>query len=176
MRRNLLSFRLRCLSVALMALAMTATARRAQASPAHGQGDDEISVKTPKGGFDLSAQVKAKEIGLPVYPGATPVSEGEKGGGNLAFNLSRPDKPDVKFVVAKFESPDDIAQVRDFYRKKLGHKVTKISVDASSGNVSFEMRADNRHARFVGLKSTGGRTEIDLVRLEGFDISDNSVN
>ena len=82
----------------------------------------------------------------------------------------------MKFVVAKFETTDDIDQVRDFYRKKLGHKVTKFSVDASHGSVSFEMRADKQHAHFVALKQSGGRTEIDLVRLEGFDISDTSVN
>lgn len=175
MRESLLSF-LRCLGVATMALFVTAAARNAKAAPAQDQGGDEISVKTPKGGFEVSGQVKAKEVGLPIYPGATYVSDRDKDGGGLAFSLSRPDKPDVKFVVAKFETPDDIAQVRDFYRKKLGHKVTKLSVDAGSGSVSFEMRADNQHVRFVGLKSTGGRTEIDLVRLEGFDVSDSSVN
>lgn len=175
MRENLLSFQLRCLGLAAMALAVTVTARHAQAVPAQDQGDGEISVKTPRGGFDVSGQVKAKEIGLPIYPGATYVSDRDKNEGNLAFSLTRPGKPDVKFVVAKFETPDDMAQVRDFYKKKLGHKVTKFSVDAGDGGVSFEMRADSQHARFVAVKSSGGRTEIDLVRLEGFDTSDTSA-
>lgn len=175
MRESLSSF-LRCLGMAAMAIAVITVGRHARAAPVQDQGSDEISVKTPKGGFDLSGQVKAREVGLPVYPGAAYVSDRDKNSGNLSFSLTRPDKPDVKFVVAKFKTSDDIAQVRDFYRKKLGHKVTKFSIDASSGNVSFEMRADKRNARFVGLKSTGGRTEIDLVRLEGIDISDNSAN
>ena len=175
MSENLLSF-LRCLGMAAMAFVATTAARNVQAAPARNQGGDEISVKTPKGGFDLSGQVKAREVGLPIYPGATFVSDRDKDGGGLAFSLSRPDKPDVKFVVAKFETTDDIAQVRDFYRKKLGHKVTKFSVDGGRGSVSFEMRADNQHAKFVALKSSDGRTEIDLVRLEGFDISDEPAN
>lgn len=175
MRESLFSF-LRCLGMAAMAIAVTTVARHAQAVPAQDQGDDEISVKTSKGGLDLSSQVKAKEIGLPVYPGATYLNDHDKDGGGLAFSLTRPDKPDVKFVVAKFETSDDIAQVRDFYRKKLGHRVTKVSVDAGNGNVSFELRVDKQHAKFVALKSTSGRTEIDLVRLEGFDITDSSVN
>ena len=175
--RESLSLFLRGLGMAAMAIAITAAGRHeAQAAPAQDQGGDEISVKTPKGGFDLSGQVKAKEVGLPIYPGATFVSDRDKDGGNLAFSLTRPDKPDVKFVVAKFETADDIGQVRDFYRKKLGHKVTKFSVDAGDGHVSFEMRADNQHARFVALKQSDGRTEIDLVRLDGVDISDTSVN
>lgn len=176
MRENVFSFRLRCLSLAALAIAVTVPARRAPAVPVQDQGNDEISVNTPKGGFDVSGNVKAKEIGLPIYPGATYVSDRDKDGGNLSFSLTRPDKPDVKFVVAKFETTDDIGQVRDFYRKKLGHKVTKFSVEAGSGNLSFEMRADKQHAKFVALKSTGGKTEIELVRLEGFDISDTSVN
>jgi hypothetical protein len=169
-------FVIRCLCVAAVTLGMCATARQAGAAPRQDQGKDEISVNTPKGGFDLSGSVKAKEIGLPVYPGATYVSDRDKDQGNLLFSLTRPGKPDVKFVVAKFETADDIGQVRDFYRKKLGHKVTKFSVDAGDGHVSFEMRADNQHARFVALKQSDGRTEIDLVRLEGFDISNDSVN
>ena len=175
MRKSLSSF-LRYLGMAAMAIAVTTLAHRAQAAPVRDQGGDEISVRTPKGGFDLSGQVKAKEIGLPVYPGATFVSDHDKDSGNLAFSLTRPDKPDVKFVVAKFETADDMDQVRDFYRKKLGNKVTKFSVDADHGSVSFEMRADKQHARFVALKRSEGRTEIDLVRLDGLDISDDSAN
>jgi len=174
MRESLLSF-LRCFGMAAMALVVTTAARHAQAAPAQDQGD-EISVNTPKGGVDVSNSVKAKEIGLPIYPGATFVSDRDKDSGNLAFSLTRPDKPEVKFVVAKFETSDDIAQVRDFYRKKLGHKVTNFKIDSNDGSLSFEMRADKQHAKFVALKSKDGKTEIDLVRLEGFDISDTSIN
>ena len=74
MRKSLSSF-LRCLGAIAIAITATAAARHAQAAPAQDQGGDEISVRTPKGGFDLSGQVKAKEIGLPVYPGATYVSD-----------------------------------------------------------------------------------------------------
>lgn len=164
------------LCVVAMLLVLSATLPSAWAAPAQDQGNDEISVRTPKGGLDVSGSVKAKEIGLPVYPGATYVSDRDKNEGNLLFSLTRPGKPDVKFVVAKFETSDDVAQVRDYYKKKLGNKVTRFSVDAGAGSQSFEMRADKQHAKFVAIKSTGGRTEIDLVRLEGFDVSDSSVN
>jgi hypothetical protein len=163
----------RSLRLAALALAFSATTGPICAMPA--QGGDGLSVKTASGGLEVSGNVKAKEVGLPVYPGATYVSDRDKSQGNLLFSLSRSGKPDVKFVVAKFETPDDIAQVREYYRKKLGRKVTKFTVDDGDKSLAFEMRADDHHARFVQLKTSDGKTEIDLVRLEGFDISDTSI-
>lgn len=157
------------------AILMIAGVMTAPAASVAGQGGDEVSVKTPSGGIELSGSVRARQIGLPLYPGATYVSDRDKSQGNLLFSLTRSGKPDVKFVVAKFETADDLAQVHDFYRKKLGNKVTKFTADASDGSQAFELRADTQHAKFVQLKSSGGKTEIDLVRLEGFDISDTSV-
>jgi hypothetical protein len=154
-------------------LAVSFTARWAGA--AQDQDKGELSVKTGSGGVEVTNNVKAREIGLPVYPGATGVSDRDKDGGDLLFSLSRSGKPDVKFVVAKFETPDDIAQVREYYRKKLGSRVTKFTTDDGDRSLAFEMRADDRHAKFVQLKTRDGKTEIDLVRLEGFDISDTSV-
>jgi hypothetical protein len=166
---------IRRLSVVAVVLAMSAMVGQVRAARGQDQGKDELSVQTSSGGIEVSDSVKAKEIGLPVYPGATQVSDRDKSEGNLLFSLTRTGKPDVKFVVAKFETSDDVAQVRDFYRKKLGHKVTKFVVDASDGSLAFEIRADNRHAKFVQLKASGGKTEIDMVRLEGVDISDTSI-
>ncbi len=176
MRKRSYLLTTRGLGLIVMVLAVSAMAPRLDAAPGQDQSKDQLSVKTDSGGLDVANNANAKEVGLPVYPGATHVRDSDKDGGGLLFNLSRAGKPDVKFVVAKFETSDSIDQVRDFYKKKLGHKVTKFSVDAGDGGLSFEMRADKQHAKFVALKSTGGRTEIDLVRLEGFDISDTSVN
>jgi hypothetical protein len=173
MRQNSLVFSVRFLCVATVMLGGSLAVRPACAAPGHNQ--DEFSVKTPSGGVDVSGSVKAKEIGLPVYPGATYVSDRDKNEGNLMFSLSRPGKPDVKFVVAKFETTDGMQQVRDFYRKKLGSKVTRIKQDGDDGSLTFEMEPDKQHGKFVGIKPAGGRTEIDLVRMEGFDISDSSV-
>ena len=93
---------------------------------------------------------------------------------NLAFNLSRQGKPDAKLLVAKFETADSAAQVRDYYKSKLGGKVTKFTEDSSDGSMSFEMKADNQHGRYVQIKPAEGKTEIDLVRIEGMDLSDSS--
>jgi hypothetical protein len=175
MRRSSRFLTLYCLAAATMVLGLSATARRAYGRPGQDQGKDEISVKTPSTGIEVSGSVKARQIGLPLYPGATYVSDRDKSQGNLLFSLTRAGKPDVKFLVAKFETPDDITRVREFYRKKLGNKVTKFTEDSKDGSLAFEMKADSQHGKFVQLKASGGTTEIDLVRLEGFDVSDTSV-
>ena len=141
-----------------------------------GQGKDQdnsgVVLKTPSGGFEFSGKVKASEIGLPVYPGATQVPEESKNNGNLTFNLSRNGKPDVHFLVAKFETEDSLDQVRDFYKKKLRHEVTKFTEKTSDGGMAFEMRKGEKQRKYVQIKSDSGKTEIDLVRIDGANFSD----
>jgi hypothetical protein len=163
----------------LMAVVALAAAASAWAAPARGgqdEGKDQdkngIELKTPSGGFQLSGTVKASETGLPAYPGAKPMQDTDKDSGNLTFSLSREGKPDVHFWVAKLETPDSIDQVRAFYEKKLGKRVTKFVEKDKDGSMVFEMKLSENSGRFVGIKSHGGMTEIDLVRLEGIKFSD----
>ena len=144
-------------------------------APAAQQDKDEaggFALKTPSGGLEVSRKVNASRIGLPVYPGAQALAGDDRG--DLAFNLSRRGKPDTKLLVAKFETADSPAQVRDYYKDKLGSRVTKFTVDSSDGSMSFEMKPDNRHGKYVQIKTAAGKTEIDLVRIEGMDLSDSS--
>jgi len=144
--------------------------------PAQSRGKDQDSdgvvLKTPSGGFEVSSKVKSSQIGLPVYPGAKPVADRDHDNGNLTFALSRQGKPDVHFLVAKFETRDSAEQVRAFYQKKLGKDVTKFTLKADDGSMSFEMKKADDRAKFVQIKTAGGMTEIDLVRLEGVNVSD----
>jgi hypothetical protein len=161
--------------VSLAALLMMATAAW-PAAPHAGQGQDQdnngVALKTPSGGFDFSGKAKVSEIGLPVYPGARQVSDQNKNNGNLTFNLSRSGKPDVHFLVAKFETGDSVDQVRDFYKKKLGHDVTKFTEKTDDGGMAFEMRKGDKQRKYVQIKTDSGKTEIDLVRIDGVSFSD----
>jgi hypothetical protein len=142
----------------------------------HRQGKDQdssgIILKTPSGGFEASGTAKASQIGVPMYPGAKPIAESDKDSGNLTFSLSREGKPDVRFLVAKLETPDSVEQVRAFYQKKLGKRVTKFVEKDKDGSMVFEIKLSENSGRFVGIKSHDGMTEIDLVRLEGIKFSD----
>lgn len=164
----------------LIAAVVISTALYAWAVPAlsgqeEGKDQDKsgIALKTPSGGFEVSATVKASQTGLPVYPGAKPVHDADKDGdNNLTFSLSREGKPDVHFVVAKLETPDSAERVRTFYEKKLGDRVTKFVEKDKDGSMVFEIKLSENSGRFVGIKSREGMTEIDLVRLEGVKFSD----
>lgn len=140
---------------------------------ASGQGKEEdehgVTLKTPSGGFEVSNAVKVSQLALPVYPGAKLVEDKDQG--NLAFVLSRQGKPDVHFLVAKFETQDSIDRVRDFYQKKLGKEVTKFTEKTEDGGMAFEIKRGT-DSKYVQLKSVGGMTEIDLVRLEGVQDTD----
>src|SRR5579859_6773666 len=131
-------------SLTILTIAAAATSWGAGALRGLPQGKNQDSsgvvLKTPSGGFELSGKVKASQIGLPVYPGARQVPEKDKDNGSLTFNLSRNGKPDVHFLVAKFETQDGVDQVRDFYKKKLGHEVTKFTEKTDEGSMAFEMR------------------------------------
>lgn len=162
--------------VSLTILAIAATTSWGAAPRGLHQGKDQDSsgvvLKTPSGGFEFSGKVKASEIGLPVYPGAKQVPEREKDNGSLTFNLSRTGKPDVHFLVAKFETQDSVDQVRDFYKKKLGHEVSKFTEKTDDGGMAFEMREGDQQRKYVQIKTDSGKTAIDLVRIDGVTFSD----
>jgi hypothetical protein len=163
-------------SLTILTIAAAATSWAAGAPRGLHQGKDQDSsgvvLKTPSGGFEFSGKVKASEIGLPVYPGAKQVPEKEKDNGSLTFNLSRTGKPDFHFLVAKFETQDSVDQVRDFYKKKLGHEVSKFTEKTDDGGMAFEMRKGDQQRKYVQIKTDSGKTEIDLVRIDGVSFSD----
>jgi len=147
-----------------------------RAACADDQGKDPekngVLLKTPASGSEVSGMVKASQTGLPVYPGAKPMAENDKDSGNLTFSLSLQGKPDVHFLVAKLETTDSLEQVREYYKRKLGNRITKFVDRDKDGNTIFEMKESENSGRFLGIKSHQGTTEIDLVRLEGVKFSD----
>jgi hypothetical protein len=166
---------LRCLPTLFLAGALAVawvetrpTSICAQASCAKSE-KKEILIKTPWGGLEAAATADPSRLGLPVYPGATFMRD--EGSDSLSFDLRVKGKPDVHFLVGKFETTDGIDKVRDFYRKKLGKDVTKFIEKTDEGGMAFEMKGKSE-SRFVQLKSSGGGTQIDLLRLEGIEIKD----
>ena len=170
--RNVPPAKLLVFAVVILATAFSWVGPAAHAQE-EGKDQDKngVVLKTPAGGFEVSGKVKASQTGLPIYPGAKPMSETDNDSGNLTFSLSREGKPDVHFLVAKLETPDSVEQVREYYKKKLGSRVTKFVEKDKEGNTVFEMKETENSGKFVGIKSREGKTEIDLVRLEGVKFS-----
>jgi len=102
------------------------------ALPLRAQDKKESSDKDQNGaGLIVSAKATAKEVGLPIYPGARPhKDEGEKSSavqmGLWASTFG------FKLVVLKMESNDPPEKVAAFYQKALGKYGTVLNCTNSS--------------------------------------------
>ena len=122
-----------------------------------------VQIRTPVGEVNIQAGKGAAEerIGLPVYPGAVREKEGasvsvdvagEKGGSVLA---------------QKYETPDPLDQVVEWYRKELGpdfslehEKVSRHKREHEG--IVFKSETEERH-RIVAIGRKGNVTQIALV-------------
>jgi hypothetical protein len=156
-------------ALALMWVETHAVPAGAQSSVGKESQKKEILIKTPWGGIEAAATSDASRLGLPVYPGARVPRD--EGAGTVSLDLTTKDKPDVHFLVGKFETPDAIEKVRDFYHNKLGKAVTKFVEKTDEGGMAFEMKGKSE-SKYVQLKSVGGGTEIDLLRVAGLQDQD----
>jgi hypothetical protein len=130
-----------------------------------GNGQKEVSIKTPLGSLEVHPEVSEASLGLPIYPGATRVKEHD----SATVNIHIADEAQVRVLAAKFETTDSYEKVRAFYRDGLGDQVTKYREKDEEGKTVFEIKHDKQQ-KVVALKSEGDKTEIDLVRVsEGRD-------
>jgi hypothetical protein len=158
------------LSLAAMVVMVFAAAATAQDADQDGKKEPkQLVVKTPSVALAVSDSPDFARLGLPLYPGAKYVQEKEQNGLDFSLNISG--KPNVRFVVAKFRTSDSREQVRAFYQKKIGKQVTKFTEKDEDGDMAFEIKHP-KDQRFVGLKVVDGKTEIQLVRVEGIDDKD----
>jgi hypothetical protein len=137
-------------------------------------------------GITISGQATAKEVGLPLYPGAKPHKDKDKDdsaanlglwGGSFGFKL----------VVLKMESPDSAYKVAGFYQKALAKygpvldcsnpNAPKTGDDDKSGKITCgDDKADagerlyksgtKEKQHIVSIKTASGGTEFSLLYLE----------
>jgi hypothetical protein len=91
-------------------------------STSSGNGQKDVDIRSPFGSISVhNGTVDAKEIGLPVYPGAKPRSGHDDDGDsdNANVNISS-GLFGVKVLVQKFETDDSPDKVLDFYQKPMG--------------------------------------------------------
>jgi len=150
----------------IAAMLTLAAAASAQDADEGSKKDNKLVIKTPSMGLAVSGTPDFARLGLPLYPGAKYVEDKHENG--LDFSLNITGKTNVRFIVAKFRTPDSRERVRQFYQKKLGKEVTKFNEKDEDGSMIFEIKHP-KDQRFVGLKVVDGQTEIHLVRMEGID-------
>jgi len=136
-------------------------ARGVQVHVNEARGGKQVSVQTPLGSFEVKKDVNEAQLGLPIYPGATRLKDED----SATINMNFGGEQGVHVVVAKFETTDDLDKVRRFYQDRVGGDVTKFTEKNNEGKTVFEIKSKNQE-RIVTLKSTGGETRIELVRVD----------
>lgn len=127
------------------------------------EGAKDVSIKTPVGDFEVhkDAEVTEAGLGLPIYPGAQRLKDKDAATVSMEF----PGDQKLRLVVAKFETPDSLDQVRKFYQDRLGNEVTKLTERDAGGKTVFEIKRGGEE-KVVALKSLLTGTRIELVRVQ----------
>jgi hypothetical protein len=125
-----------------------------------GSGKKDVSIKTPFGSVEVNRGVNEASLGLPIYPGATPIKEHD----SATVSLDIADEAKVRVLAGKFETPDSVEKVIAFYHDRLGSEVTRYKEKDEEGKAVFEIKHDKQD-KVVALKSDGDKTVIELVRV-----------
>jgi hypothetical protein len=104
-------------------------------------GQDKDKKETGKSvGFILSQEATAKEVGLPIYPGARPHKDESDDSPALKMGLWGPSSG-FKLVVMKLESDDSPDKILAFYRKALA-KYGQV-LDCSNASATSNTKTGN---------------------------------
>lgn len=125
-----------------------------------GAGKKEVSISTPMGSLEVNKGVNEASLGLPIYPGSARIPDKD----SATVNIDIADETKVQVLAGKFETPDPLDKVREFYRARLGDQVTKYRDHDENGKTVFEMKHDKQD-KVVSLKNDGEKTIIELVRV-----------
>jgi len=158
--------------------------------PAQDQPDKEAS--GGKGaGIYFNAEASAKDVGLPIYPGARPHKEKEDDSTSAKFGLWG-NAFAFKLAVVKLESSDSPQKVAAFYKKALARYGTVLDCGAASsqggdkgenesskkltceadkpdpGKMTFKSGTKEKQ-HVVGIEPNGNGTLFQLVYVESPD-------
>jgi len=99
-------------------------------------GDDktkDVDIRSPFGSISVhEGGTDAKDLGLPLYPGARPSKGHGDNDDNAHVNISSPFLG-LKVVVQKFETDDSPGKVLDYYQKPMSKYGKVIQCNGGSG-------------------------------------------
>lgn len=172
----------------LLALESVAVAVIMAALPLSGQDNKDKKDSGKSVGFILSDEATAKEVGLPLYPGARQHKDQDDDTSTFQMGLWGKSSG-FKLVVLKLESDDAPEKVAAFYRKALakygpvvdcGHAAAAAKDDAKKNssdlpdckegppqNGGVTLKAGTRQKQHVvGIQPNGAHTLFQLVFVE----------
>lgn len=129
---------LRHLTLSLILTAALTIPALSQDTDSHNKN---LDIRSSVGDLHVGADADAKKVGLPLYPGARPKSDGDdqdQANLNIATDLFG-----MKLVVANYVSTDSPAKILDFYRDKLKKYGKVLECHSSNhGDVSVKDEKD----------------------------------
>ena len=121
--------------------------------------EKSVRIQTPGGEVNIEKREPSTErLGLPIYPGAVRQKEG-------ASLTVRAGEEGGSLMVQKYETPDALDRVAEWYRKELGPDFTvehERRRGTQGGAIVFQSNRAEEH-RLVALKREGNVTQIVLT-------------
>jgi hypothetical protein len=101
-------------------------------------------------GIYFSAEARAKDVGLPIYPGARPYSDKDENQSSVKFGLWGSSFA-FKLAVVKLESNDSPQKVSAFYKKALAKYGTVL--DCSAASSEAEDKNENKPSHQISCEN-----------------------
>ena len=128
-------------------------------------GRAEVSINTPKGQIKLNskADISEEKLGVPIYPGA----RAEEGSGSFSISGGEGEKGGT-LGGATFTTTDSIDKVVEFYKSRLGNKVSAFD-SASGGKHTVVLNVAIQNGwKMITIEDEGtGVTKIAVASLSG---------
>ena len=151
------------LTIAGLAITAFIFARKVTVSTVRDEQGREKTVKvdTPFGRLrvEKQADVDAKLLGIPIYPGAVQL-KGDMTGARVDLDLDFADKY-VRVLAVKMETTDPFDKVVDFYKEEAADFVF---TRKRAGEVEFKWE-QGRLKKVVGIVEKRGKTQIGLANI-----------
>jgi len=117
------------------------------------QNGDNVKLDTPFGSLNTGADAAqvVKDLGVDVYPGATPQKNGTA---TMTFG-------NVKTVTAAFESSDSLDKVCDFYKAKY----PSTNMTTSDSSHCAIVAGDQKNMITINVQANGDGTKIQIANV-----------
>jgi hypothetical protein len=133
----------------------------------NGNGDKEVTIKSPVGNMHVGEDVKGEDTGLAVYPGAK-LAEKDNGNSDRAnVNIST-SLFGLKLVVVKYVSDDAPDKLVAFYTNDLKRygKVLQCRKSGMGPDVKMSIHADDEDSKSSGKLVCTGDDKGDTIEIK----------
>lgn len=131
-----------------------------------GSGDKDVTIQSPVGNLHVGQDVKGRDTGIAVYPGAKLVEKGDDGSSDRAnVNISTPIFG-LRLIVVKYATEDSPQKLIDFYANELKRygKVVQCRNSEKGGDWHIGISSDDmsKHGSEISCKGDENGNTVEL--------------